>query len=73
MFAIRYKKLGNKIRYYRKNRDFEQVDFAQKIGITLQYLSKIECGYAKPSMDLLFRISECLGVDITEIMKESDI
>lgn len=37
MFAIRYKKLGNKIRYYRKNRDFKQVDFAQKIGITPQY------------------------------------
>lgn len=70
---MRYKRIGNKIRYYRKDRNFEQVDFAQKIGITPQYLSKIECGYAKPNMDLMFRISECLDIDVAELVKETDV
>ena len=73
VFAMRYKRIGNKIRYYRKDRNFEQVDFAQKIGITPQYLSKIECGYAKPSMDLMFRISECLDIDVAELFKKTDV
>ena len=44
-----------------------------KKSMILQYLSKIEYEYVKYGIDLLFRIFECLGIDITEIMKESNI
>ena len=72
MFEERYKCTGNRIRYYRKQMDMEQVDFAQEVGITPQYLSKIECGCAKPSLDLLFLIAKCLNVDIVELIKDTD-
>lgn len=72
MFAVRYMQIGAKIRYYRTINEMDQVEFAEKIGITPQYLSKIERGCAKPSTDLLFNIAEKLGVDIIVIMK-SDV
>lgn len=71
MFAIRYMQIGAKIRYYRTIQKMAQAEFAEKVGITPQYLSKIECGNAKPSTDLLFRIADVLGVEITTIMKSN--
>lgn len=72
MFAARYIQIGAKIRYYRTINKMEQITFAEKVGVTPQYLSKIERGNAKPSTDLLFKIADELGVDITLIMK-SDV
>ena len=69
MFAERYKQMGAKIKYYRIIKGLEQMELAEKLGITPQYLSKIERGVAKPSTDLLFLIAEALSVDIGDIMK----
>ncbi len=72
MFAARYKRIGNKIKYYRRARDFEQVDFAEEIGITPQYLSKIERGVARPSMDLMFTIAKHLQINVCELIEDND-
>lgn len=70
MFAAKYVQIGAKIRYYRTIRTLEQITLADRLGITSQYLSKIERGVARPSMDLLFLIAQELNVDITKLMKE---
>lgn len=70
LFAERYVQIGAKIRYYRTIRALEQIALADRFGITSQYLSKIERGAAKPSIDLLFLIAEVLNVDVTKLMKE---
>ena len=69
MYDARYRQIGAKIRYYRTIKDINQAEFAQTVGITSQYLSKIERGTAKPSTDLLSQITDALGIDITVIMK----
>ena len=70
VFAAKYMQIGAKIRYYRTIRTLEQITLADRLGITSQYLSKIERGVARPSMDLLFLIAQELNVDITKLMKE---
>lgn len=42
MFASRYKKIGAKIVFYRKLKSMTQEKLADEVGITPQYLSRIE-------------------------------
>lgn len=73
MDDTKYVRMGAKIKYCRNIEGMGQAELSEKIGISRQYLSRLECGNSKPSVDLLFRISEVLGVDITMIMKSDDI
>jgi len=74
LFSAKYVQIGAKIRYYRTIRALEQIALAEKLGITSQYLSKIERGAAKPSTDLLFLIAQVLNVDVITLMKgESEL
>lgn len=70
MFAAKYIQMGARIRYYRTIRSLEQVELAEKLGITPQYLSKLERGVSKPSMDLLFLIAQELNVDAVKLIQE---
>lgn len=70
MFAVRYKKIGAKIVYYRKIRNLRQEELAEEVGITPQYLSRIENGgYTKSvSLSTLMKIAEKLGITMSELM-----
>ena len=72
MFEEKYRQLGAKVRYFRNIKNMEQAEFAEKIGISRQYLSRLERGNSRPSIDLLFRIADVLEVDIGAIMKDDD-
>ena len=41
----------------------------EQIGITPQYLSKIEHGSARASMDLVFRIADKLQVKVSNLLE----
>lgn len=71
MFAVRYKKIGAKIVYYRKIRNLTQEELAEKVGITPQYLSRIENGgYSKNvSLSTLMKIAGALDVTMSQLMK----
>lgn len=69
MLDERYRQMGAKIKYYRTINKMDQTAFAAAVGITPQYLSRIERGDAKPSTDLLFQIADKLDVEISAIMK----
>lgn len=71
MFAVRYKKIGAKIVYYRKVRNLTQEELAEKVGITPQYLSRIENGgYSKNvSLSTLMKIAGALDVTMSQLMK----
>ena len=47
MAELVYRKMGAKIRYYRQVKGINQTDFAIKVSISSQYLSKIENGDRK--------------------------
>ena len=71
MFASRYKKIGAKIVFYRKLKSMTQEKLADEVGITPQYLSRIENGgYTKcVSLSTLMKIAEKLRLSITELIK----
>ena len=71
MFAVRYKNIGAKIVYYRKIRNLTQEELAEKVGITPQYLSRIENGgYSKNvSLSTLMKIAGVLDVTMSQLME----
>lgn len=69
MYCEKYVEMGKKIRYYRIMQELGQGTLAEQIGITPQYLSKIEHGSVRPSMDLVFRIADKLQVKVSHLLE----
>ncbi len=72
MYCEKYVQLGSKIRYFRTLKALGQTTLAEQIGITPQYLSKIEHGSVHPSLDLIFKIADELQVQVSRLL-ESEI
>ncbi|WP_299920335.1 helix-turn-helix domain-containing protein [Megasphaera sp.] len=62
--------MGLKIAYYRKKRRMTQTELAEKVNISVRYLSKIECGQVTncASFPVLNRISNALGIGIEQLL-----
>jgi len=58
-----YKNIGKRIIRRRKRLKMRQVHLADEIGISNTYLSSIEHGKEKPSLDILVKI--CNGLSVT--------
>ena len=65
--------LGAKVVFYRKLKRWNQLKLADRLGITRQYLSKIEHGQCSCSVELLVCISKVLGVDIAELINSKGL
>jgi len=52
--------IGKAIRELRLRQNLNQMDFASRVGITQSYLSLIEGGHKKPSMEVLEHIADDL-------------
>lgn len=51
----------------RIKKGFKQGEFAEKLGITPQYLRLIEKGEVEPRRDLMIKIAKALNSDITTL------
>ena len=71
MFALKYKKIGARIVFYRKLKSMTQEKLAEEVGITPQYLSRIENGgYSKNvSLSTLMKIAGVLNVTMSQLME----
>lgn len=63
------KNLGERIAELRKSKGYTQVTFSEKSGIHRAALAKIEKGRVNPTVIVLNRISECLGIELHELLK----
>lgn len=65
-YAQQYKEIGLKIAYYRKLKGYSQMAFAEMIDVSRTHLSNIEAPNVPTSvsLDLLFKISEVLDIEI---------
>ena len=72
LIADRFNRLGAKITYYRRIRQIRQIDLAYNVGISEQYLSRVERGRQPTGLTLLilFRLSDELGVSIEDFFKD---
>ena len=60
--------ISQKIKQYRKLRNMTQAELATEIGFTADYISSVESGRRKVSLDNLRRFCECLHVGIEEML-----
>lgn len=61
-------KQGLNIKLKRIEKGFKQYEFAEKIGISREYLRKLENGTAKnPSIELMKKVSEILETPVQNL------
>ena len=64
-----YKLLGENIKTKRKERKLTQQDLADKIGMSLNFMGKIEVAFSKPSLDTLIEIANALDTTVSDLCK----
>lgn len=57
------KKFGQNVRYWRKKRGLSQEEFADRAQLHPTYVSGIETGYRNPTVKIIGRIADALGVE----------
>lgn len=63
--------LGDSIISIRKKNNLTQDEFAEKLGVTRQAVSRWEMGLSAPNIYTLTTISELFDVPVSEILKEN--
>lgn len=64
--------IGRKIKMYRKGNGKTQAALAEELDVSSKYVSAIERGQAKVSLNRLDEIAELLNVDITDLLLGAD-
>ncbi len=65
---INYKLVGTRISEWRKRLSITQDDLAFLTGISVPYISEIENGKKRPSLDIIVAISDAIGVTVDELL-----
>ncbi len=60
---------GKRVRELRKERGLSQVELAAKVGIDRSYMGFLERGERNPSLEVIAKIAEALGVTPDELLK----
>ena len=68
--AIDYAQIGRNVKHYRLQKELKQI--AEKVHVTEQHISHIECGRTKLSLPLLVSLSEALSVDVRLLLGMKD-
>ena len=65
-----YKQIGNKVAYYRKLRNLNQDELADRVNISVSSLSKLERGKYNNNIPLsmLIMIAEGLRIDVSMLV-----
>lgn len=66
--AIDYKMIGRQLQDKRKAKDMTQEVLAEKVGITVVYLSKVENGRVRPTLELLDALCDVLGMTLSSLL-----
>ncbi len=69
--SIDYKLIGARIKTERKKLEITQEALAEKLNVSIGYISQVERGITKISLDLLGAISGALKCDIASLITES--
>ena len=60
-------RFGRRVKNLRGIKEWTQEELAEKMDISLNYLSSIERGQENPTFDMLIKLSEALGVEMREL------
>ena len=62
-------RLGSNVRRFRAERHLSQEAFADLVNIHRTYVSDIERGVRNPTILIVQRLSDALGVEATELLR----
>ncbi len=65
------KRLGQRVRELRKKQKMSQTELAEKAGVALMTISRLERGEHDPHMRTLWRIARSLGVPVVELIRSA--
>ncbi len=69
---MNYFKIGQKIRYHRKQRAMSQEQLAEMSGISVTHMSHIETGNTKLSLAVFVDIATALNVSANSLLFDND-
>lgn len=64
----RLKNLGLNIKKYREKKGLTQINVAVKLGLSYEYISRVEHGQKYMSLRKLFEMADLLGVKFSDLM-----
>ena len=70
---IDYKLIGERIQLARKSKGITQENMAERLNVSIGYVSQVERGITKISLDLLAAISSILETDIAGFVSASAV
>ena len=71
--GIDYKLLGKNIKYYRKQKQLTQEQMAEQLDLSLGFISQVERGITKMSLDTLVDVCDLLGCSAAELLDNVQI
>ncbi|HDD44919.1 MAG TPA: XRE family transcriptional regulator [Candidatus Desulfofervidus auxilii] len=57
--------IGEKIRFFRKQKGLTQMQLAEKVGVSFQQIQKYEKGYDRICVERLQQIAQAIGIPIS--------
>lgn len=70
---IDYKLIGERIKQARKSKGMTQEVLAEKLSVSIGYVSQVERGITKISLDLLGAISSILECDVSSLVSKTAV
>lgn len=64
-----YKNLGKRIKILRENAGLTQEKLAERSGISLDYMGKIEVSINKPGLATILKLAEALDIEPYQLLK----
>ncbi len=71
--AIDYQTIGRRLQDSRKKNHMTQEVLAEQVGITVVYLSKVENGRVRPTLELLDSLCDNLGISLSSLLTGIEI
>ena len=71
-YKDKYEKFGLNIVYYRKKKKLTQLQLAELVDVDRSHISAIELGNVGVSMDVIFKLSEVLGINPKDLFEFRD-
>ena len=66
--AIDYQTIGRRLQDGRKAQKLTQEALAEQVGITAVYLSKVENGRVRPTLELLDSLCDTMGLNLSMLL-----
>ena len=70
---VDYKLIGERIKRARKSKGMTQETLSERLNVSIGYVSQVERGITKISLDLLGAISSVLDCDVASFISESAV